>query len=150
MKKLIGKTKNNLNVYVILDNKHMLAHASVTEKLLIEALAKITYTKPFWMGTVELDHVTGKNACVETTKEDDVRLEARPGRETLSRVVYSRTPEETTLLTVGICTDDDGLETVFTAFPGPKVPKELSDPRLTEEERPEAEAFWANHALCKQ
>lgn len=148
MKKEIGVTTNGYHVYVIINDRHMLAHSSVTESLLTEAVSKIDYTPTFWMDEVDLGRIVGKDACVQTTEDDDVRYECRTGRETLSRVVYGREPEDTTILTVGLCTDDDGLVTIFTAFPGKKAPKELSDPSLRESERPEAEAFWACHALC--
>ena len=149
MKKNIG-TANGKEIFVIIDNDHMKAHPDVTEEMIAEAIQMVAYTAPFWMGTVDLGRVIGKDACVETTDSDDVRMECRPGRETKSRLVYGREPEDTSLLTIGICTDDDGKETVFTAFPGQKAPKELSDPRLREDERAEAEAFWATHALCAQ
>ena len=148
MKKETGTTANGHHVYVIINDRHMLAHTSVTETLLTEAVSKIDYTPTFWMGEVDLGRIIGKDACVQTTETDDVRYEYRTGRETLSRVVYGREPEDTSILTVGLCTDDDGLVTVFTAFPGKKAPKELSDPSLRESERPEAEQFWACHALC--
>lgn len=148
VKKLyLGKTANGYDTYAVENSQHMLAHP-VAKADLIEAVGKIEYVPTFWIGTVDLGRVVGKNACVEVTAEDDVREECRPGRELPSRVVYGREMEDTTLMTVGICTDeDDGLVTVFTAFAGPKAPRELSDPRLTEEERPAAEAFWRTHAL---
>lgn len=137
-------------IYVIMNNEHMMAHSGVTESLLKEALQKVEYTAPFWMETVDLGRPIGVDACVETTERDDVRYECRPGRTTKSRMVYGRKPAPTSLLTIGICTDDDGLDTVFTAFPGLKAPKELTDPSLKEAERKEAEAFWSTHALCAE
>ena len=150
MKKLIGKTKNGLDVYVILADEHMLAHKDATEELIAEAVSKVTYEPTFWMGSVEMGRIVGKDACVVTTDADDIRMMCRPGREIESRMVFNREPEDTTLFTVGMCTDDDGLVTVFTSFPGLKAPKELNDPRLREEERAEAEEFWSKHALCAQ
>lgn len=149
MKKEVSKTSNGTKAYVILNNEHMLAHSSVTEELLAEALPKVVYNPPFQIETIDMGHIIGENSCVQVTEKDDVRNECRPGREYPSRIVYGRSPEPTTLMTIGLCTDDDGLCTVFTAFPGPKAPKELADPNLREEERPAAEAFWATHALCK-
>ena len=148
MKKIfLGKTANGYDTYAIENDQHMLAHSIKTEDL-AEAVSKIEYVPTFWIGTVDLGRVVGKNACVEVTDADDIREECRPGRDLPSRVVYGRKMEDTTLMTVGICTDaDDGLVTVFTAFAGPKAPKELSDPRLTDAERPEAEVFWRTHAL---
>ena len=70
------------------------------------------------------------------------------GRKNKSRIVCYREPEPTSLFTVGVCTDDDKLVTVFTAFPGPNAPKEMTDPRLTDAERADAIAFWSTHALC--
>jgi hypothetical protein len=125
----------------------MLAHALVTEDVLAEAIEKIDLRPPFGFYTVDLGREIGFTDLVETEEGDDIREECRPGRDLPSRIVYGREKEATTLLTVGICTDDDGLETVFTAFYGELAPKELSDPRLTDAERPEAEAFWATHAL---
>ena len=147
MKKLIGKTNNNVDIYVIIDNLHMQAHTSVTENHIAEAISRLTYAEPFQMESVDLGCIIGYDNCVTTTENDDIRYECRPGRKTKSRIVYGRKPEPTSLITVGICKDDDGLNTVFTAFYGAKAPKELEDTRLKPEEREEAEAFWATHAL---
>lgn len=144
----IGTTKNGYEVFIIEDNKHMLAHNYVSVSDLHWGVEEIELTPPFGFYTVELPGIMGGiNVCVETTESDDIRMECREGRDFPSRMVYGREPDSTSTITIGICTDDDGLETVFTAFYGPLAPKELSDPNLTDEERPEAEAFWANHAL---
>lgn len=145
-KKLISRSVNAFKIFAIEDDQHMLAHP-VEEEHLVEAISRVELKPPFGFYTVDLGRVVGTTACVKTDDSDDIRMECRPGRDLPSRLVYGREPEETTLLTVGICTDDDGLETVFTAFYGEQAPKELSDPRLSDEERPEAEAFWATHAL---
>ena len=146
MKKIMATSQNGYEVYVVVDNAHMMAH-DVEEDHLAEAIKQVTVKPPFGFYTVDFGKVVGKTACVKTTEQDDIRMECRPGRELPSRVVYNREAEDTSLLTVGICTDDDGLETVFTSFYGELAPKELNDPRLNDEERPEAEAFWATHAL---
>lgn len=148
MKKLIAKTATGEEVFVIENNKHMIAHSDVSEQDIAEAVSKIEYTPTFWMGTVELDHIVGKDACVEVTPDDEICLIARPGRDIKSRMVLNRKPVDTNKLTIGICIDDDGKVTVFTAFPGMKAPKELTDPSLKPEEREESERFWATHALC--
>lgn len=136
-------------IYVILNNEHMLAHSSVTEDLLMETIPKVSFKGTKWMGTISMGRVIGESKLVAITSADDVREELRPGRRYPSRIVYGRRLEKTELLTIGLCIDsDDGLCTVFTAFPGPMAPKELMDPSLSEEERQEAEAFWRNHALC--
>ena len=148
MKKFVGKTASGYEVYVLVEDEHMQAHKDASHELIAEAVSKIEYVPTFWMNSIEMGRIVGKDACVVTNEKDDVRMICRPGRSIESRMVFNREPEDTTLFTIGMCTDDDGLVTVFTAFPGLKAPKELNDPRLSEEERPEAEAFWSNHALC--
>jgi len=148
MKKLIGKTKNAYDVYIIINHKHMLAHKDVTHALIAEAVSKVEYLPTFFMNSIDMGRIIGKDACVKTSDADDVRMVRRPGRKIKSRMVFNREPEDTNLLTVGMFTDDDGLVTVFTAYPGLRAPKELNDPRLRKEERAEAEAFWSTHALC--
>lgn len=148
MKKKIGKTKNGFDVFVEIQNEHMIAHKDATYDLIAEVIKKVDYIPTFYMNSIEMGRIVGKDACVETTEKDDICMRCRPGRKIESRMVLNREPEDTTLLTVGLCTDDDGLVTVFTSFPGLKAPKELNDPSLSDKERPEAEAFWSNHALC--
>lgn len=148
-KLLIGKTADGVDVYVKVDNPHMLAHSDVKNELIAEAIQKITYgNTTFIMKTVDMGRIVGYNACVKTTPQDRVVEVLRPGREIKSRIVCNREPEPTSLFTIGMCTDNDQLVTVFTAFPGPLAPKEITDPRLTDAEREEAKAFWLTHALC--
>ena len=148
MKKNIGKTENGFDVYVIIDNEHMKAHSDATNNLIAEAIRKVTYTPPFWMNSIDMERTIGKDSCVEVTSEDDVRWICRPGREIKSPVVFNKEPKNTSMFTVGLCTDDDGLVTVFTAFAGLKAPKEPNDPHLKDCERAESEEFWRTHALC--
>lgn len=150
MKKELNVTENGFEVYSIVNDSHMEAHASVKETDIAEAISKITLTPPFGMYTVDLVRICGVDNCVLTMDSDDIRWENRPGRNTPSRMVYGREPEPTSLITIGICTDDDGKETIFTAFYGALAPKELTDPRLKESERGEAEKFWSCHALVAE
>ena len=145
-KKMINVTTNGFEVFGIIDDQHMITH-SISEEHLAEAIERVELAPPFGFYTIDLGRVVGTSDLVKTTPEDDIRMECRPGRDLPSRMVYGRDPEPTSLVTVGICTDDDGLETMFTAFYGELSPKELSDPRLSDAERPEAEAFWSTHAL---
>ena len=126
----------------------MVAHKDASQELIAEAVSKVEYVPTFYMESIDMGRVIGKDACVRTTTSDDIRMVCREGRNIESRMVFNREPEDTTLFTVGMCTDDDGLVTVFTSFPGLKAPKELNDPHLRDDERAEAEAFWSTHALC--
>ena len=147
MKELIATTVSNHNVYFIQNDQHMLAHSDVKIEHIREAVSQCSWQPPFGFVTIDLGRPVGLTHLITTGPDDDIRFEARPGRETLSRMVYGRRPESTSLITIGICVDDDGLNTVFTAFYGELSPKEPSDPSLKEEEREESETFWATHAL---
>ena len=146
-KRLLGVSKDGQDVFVINDNKHMAAHAAVSDSILAEGVGKIEINdRPFLMDTVDLGRIIGVDDCVAVTDADDVRLLQRKARKGLSRIVFGRKAEPTRLLTIGICRDDDNLLTVFTAFFGVKAPKEPWDCK-TEQERAESDAFWAGHAL---
>lgn len=149
-KNKIGTTKNGFDVYVIVNNEHMEAHADVTNKLIAEAISKVTYKPPFWMNSVDMGRIVGKDSCVEITDEDDTCWTLRPGRKVESHLVYNKKPVDTNLLTVGMCNDDDGLVTVFTSHFGVKAPKEPTDAHLKDSEREESEEFWHTHALCAE
>jgi hypothetical protein len=153
IKEKIGNSLDGKQVYIIPENSHMEAHKTVKREHIAEAVSKVRIgDRAFLMETVDLGRTVGKNNCVQVPKtaETIVVLEKRKGRNYLSRMVYGMQPEDTSNITVGICLDDDGKFTIFTSFYGEVVPKELSDPSLKDEERPEAEAFWATHALIPE
>lgn len=151
MKKYIGTSNNGKNIFVDLSAQHMLAHAQITEELLHEAVVKAEYQPPFQMMTINMDRIIGGCHCVSTSPEDTIVWENRPGRTIPSRMVLNRTPEPTNFLTMGICRDRiDGLDTIFTAWIGTLSPKEIYDPRLEDNEREAAVAFWATHALIAE
>lgn len=80
--------------------------------------------------------------------EDDVVYLKREGREGTARLV-DREPRMVTTLTVIAGPDGDELCVLYTAFGGPKAPKEVDDPAMTIDEIKESKAFWAEHALSK-
>ena len=146
-KRLLGKSKDGQDVFVLAENEHMAAHAAVSETILAEGVGQIEISgRPFLMDTVDFGRIIGVDDCVAVTATDDVRLLRRKARKGLSRIVFGRKAEPTRLLTVGICRDDDNLLTVFTAFFGVKAPKEPWDCK-NDAEKTESDAFWATHAL---
>ena len=146
-KRLLGKSKDGQDVFVLAENAHMAAHAAVSDVILGEGVGQIEISgRPFLMDTVDLGRIVGTDDCVAVSDADDVRLLRRKARKGLSRIVFHREAEPTRLLTIGICRDDDGLLTVFTGFFGAKAPKEPWDCK-NDAERSESEAFWATHAL---
>lgn len=126
----------------------MLAHSDIAPDLIKEAIKMAVYEGPFQMVQVEFDHIIGKINVVEVQPGQEVKMMKRRGRNTLSPVVKS--PKvATSKMVIGICDDPDdgGKPTMFTAFLGELAPKKLSDPRLREDERAEAEAYWTTHAF---
>ena len=153
-KKHIGLTADNIYVYAIIDNKHMLSHTDVSEDLIIEAIQKVTFglENTERMITVDMGRIIGKQACVETTADDKVVEAKRPGRKIASKIVCNRDPVPTSKLTLGFSIKrEDGLLTVFTAYPGEWAPMELTDykyKRLSPKEQAKIRMFWDTHALC--
>jgi hypothetical protein len=148
-KKFIGTTKNGVEVYMCESTyEHMLAHPDVRMSDVKEAIMKMAYKAPFQMAQVDLGRICGKDSCVEIPAGMKPEMRTRKGRQGKTPVFLTGVKAaDTSLLTIGICTDDDGKDTVFTAFYGQLAPKEPWDPRLSDSERSEAESFWASHAL---
>lgn len=147
-KKLITVANSGLQIYVGEETlSHMEAHSDVNMSDVAEAIKQLDYKGPFFIGSVDLGRVIGTDSCVEISAQDEVKMARRKNRDGLTPIVFGREAAPTTQIVVGICTDDDGLETLFTAFYGQLAPKEPWDPRLKDEEREESEKFWSTHAL---
>ncbi len=147
-KKLIAATINNVQVYVGEDTlAHMEAHSDVKMSDVAEAIGKMEYNAPFQIAPVDLGRVIGADSCVEISADDDVRMLRRKNRDGETPIVFGRSAAPTSQIVIGICRDDDGLDTLFTAFYGQLAPKEPWDARLRDEEREESERFWSTHAL---
>lgn len=93
MKKLVGKTANGYDVYVIENNNHMMAHKEVTHELIAEAASKVEYKPTFWMDSIDMGRVIGKDACVVTTEKDVIRMQCRLERK-LKDLGFSIAPDE--------------------------------------------------------
>ena len=148
MKKLIASMKNGyVNVYSIVNDEHMLCHSQISEDILREAIEKsdVDFSTTFYMESIDLGRIVGKDNCVEVNDLDTVKMLQRKGRRGLTPIVFNKDAMDTNLVTIGICRDDDGLLTVFTSFFGQKAPKEPWDAK--EHELPESITFWKTHAL---
>lgn len=104
------------------------------------------------MITVDMGRTIGNQACVEISPIDNVVHAKWPSRTIASQIVCNKKPVLTSLLTQGMSIYSyDGLLTVFTAFPGPRAPMELTDSKLknlSSAEQAQARMFWDTHALC--
>lgn len=77
---------------------------------------------------------------------DEVVLGHRGNRTTVSRLVVRGTrPWSTATVIMG--PDDRGQTVLYTVYGGPVAPREPDDAGLSEIERLESQAFWADHAL---
>lgn len=149
-KKFIATTRTGKAVYMCSDTyEHMMGHPDVRIEDIKEAVEKSNYVGPFNMASIDLGRTVGKDGCIRVPEGMTPHMLYRKGRDGKTPVFFEDEAEaaDTTLVIVGICTDDDGLDTVFTTFYGQLAPKESWDPRLKEEERKESEEFWKNHAL---
>lgn len=150
-KELLATTKNGINIYVGEETyAHMAAHSAVKWEHVKEAIEMMDYKAPFTMQEINLNKVVGKDNCIIPTEEQKwyVIHATRKGRNHPSNVILNTIaePADTTLICIGICTDDDGKDTLFTAFYGKLAPKEPEDCR-DEEERMISEKFWSEHCL---
>lgn len=148
-KKFIGTTNNGIDVYMCESTyEHMMAHPDVRMSDVKKAIMKTAYKAPFQIKSVDLGRICGKDACISIPAGMKPEMRTRKGRQGKTPVFLTGVETaDTSLLTLGICTDDDGKDTVFTAFYGQLAPKEPWDPRLSDSERAGAESFWNNHAL---
>ena len=149
-KTFIATTETGKAVYMCSDTyEHMMAHPDVRIEDVKEAVERSDYVGPFKMASVNLGRTVGKDGCIRVPEGMTPHMLFRKGRDGKTPVFFEGEAEaaDTSLVTIGICTDDDGLETVFTAFYGQLAPKEPWDPRQKEQERKESEEFWRSHAL---
>lgn len=148
-KTYVGTTDNGIDVYMCESTyNHMIAHPDVQMDDIKEAIEKMVYKAPFQMAQVDLGRICGKDSCVSIPAGMKPEMRTRKGRQGKTPVFLTGVEAaDTSLLTVGICKDDDGKNTVFTAFYGQLAPKEPWDQRLSDSERSESEQFWASHAL---
>jgi hypothetical protein len=131
-----------------------LDHGLSSEQLLY-IINKFTGRTGFFIETIQLPTTLGSVDCglYGPTMGDDpvpaiaVAYAKRVPREYTSRVIVK--PARKTQLVTVIAGPHDNLPCVlYTAFGGPKTPKEPNDPTLKPEEREESIAFWAEHALA--
>ncbi len=142
-KVLLGTTALGQNIYIGQETyEHMQAHPDVSTEHIIEAISKIKdYNGQFRIGSVDLGRTIGKDTCIEVSVEEAIMV-YRKGREGLTPVVFNQEPADTNLITIGMCHDDDGKDTFFTAFYGQLAPKEPWDKNLSPEQMTESEEFW--------
>lgn len=104
-----------------------------------------TVELPQWLPAVQCA-LHGPKAGDAPVPEVECHYQVRGGRKGNSRLC-GRPVRQTRTVTV-IAGPYEGIPCVlYTAYGGPLAPREPWDETLTEEQREEARAFWAEHAL---
>lgn len=131
--------------------EHMQAHQDVSLEHIKEALENLkVLVKNFYIGTVDLKRVVGKQTCVEITDEnrDKVQMLYRKGRKGRTPILLEGEGVDTTCITIGIAKDDKNKFRLFTAWYGTKATREPWDRNIeSETELKECEEFWSKHAI---
>jgi hypothetical protein len=137
------------------DNQHGLSwvHTQLACVALSKRGRKTEDPSQFKTGTLELppflgdleDQLWGPSNGDENVSRDSV-LGTRPGYPFESHFVLAHTRPARTMVYVGL--PGTRLWTAYGSRSGVIAPRELNDPHLTEVERSESEAFWAEHAFA--
>lgn len=146
----LATTKTGRDIYIGDETlEHMKAHSDVSMDHIKEAIEKNdTYKSSFEFGSIDMGRIVGKDNCIEVKENDpEVHQLYRNGRKGTTPVTFSKEPKDTSVMTVGICLDNDDKHTLFTAFYGKSAPKEVWDPRLSNADRPAAAEFWKTHVI---
>ena len=68
MKNIVGKTANGFEVYVIVNDEHMKAHADATNQLIAEAIQKVEYIPTFWMNSIDMVESSARTHASKSRK----------------------------------------------------------------------------------
>lgn len=152
MKEFFAITRNNIEIYVDEATRlHMEAHSDVKISDMKEGISLIEYQGPFFIDSIDLGRIVGKDNCVAVAEDEKklVQYRTRKNRQGKTPVIMAgqKEPADTSLITIGICKDSDGKDTLFTAFYGYKGEKEPWERGLSPEQKRKSEDFWSTHAL---
>lgn len=142
---LLTISKNEQKVFIDADNTNVGLHIIENPKLL--ELAKVVIENSEIFGeNVGLEYdfhkVVGKTSCVETIDGDQIVYAKRKQRDSFSRFVKNRQPEDTSLSSVVLFKKDYGY-LLWSAWCGSLVPTTPD----SEGRMKTSEGFWLNHAL---
>ena len=143
--KFLAQSLNGSQVFTDINNTNIQLHLIEYPNLLelVEVLVKCSI---FDGENVAIEHdmggVVGKTSCVNTTDEDEIIYAKRLYRDSYSRFVNNRRPEDTQFVTAIFQQKDYGYR-LWSAWCGRLVPSSPdSEGRMNT-----SKGFWANHAL---
>jgi len=143
---LLCKSKNNIDVYIDLENSHATTHIKNNPKLLDyvkQIVQNHNVTKNEERFETDMKFPVGMMDLVETTGSDEIVYAKRKNRDKYTRFVKNRKPEKTTIVTTDIRKSEDGKHFVFTVYSGRLTPKFPGG----DKENPNSRSFWSKHAL---
>ena len=151
MKKYLAATKDGKDIY--LGDKfisHMEAHPNININIIKEAINKIILgNRSFLIQSIDFHRIIGKTKLVKINSNDNVIMKYRKNRAGKSPLIIGHDEEDTSIVNIGLYLHNDNKYYIFTAFYGPKAPKEPWDPHIiSEKEKHESEEFWNNHAFA--
>ncbi len=127
----------------VVDRHRSHLHAGVAQYL-SEVFGRIDSGKrSFFVSTIDLGRVVGRNSCVQVGEDDEIVFAQREGRKGLSRFVQNREPEPCSVVTVILKKGDNGEYILITAWVGLQAQPEPWDRNATEQ----SVAFWTKSAL---
>lgn len=125
-------------------NRHRSHLHEGVQPLLPEVLAKIDAEgRGFFVATVDLGRIIGKQTRVSTTGKDVIVYAQRVGRQGFSRFVKNREPESCSQVTVILKKGDGGEYILISGWIGTRAEPEPWDQKRTEQSVP----FWSQSAL---
>ena len=143
-KEIFAKSVNGINIYIDRVNSHALTHFTHSPQLadeVREVIAKLNIKEE-----LRIEHDTGKmiglTDLYETNEGDEIVYAKRVLRDTYSRFVKNKEPQQTSWLTLHIKKQDDEYF-LYTAFIGRSTPSFPGGDYLPEQSK----SFWSTHAL---
>lgn len=145
MPELLTVSKNGKNVFTNVEETnlklHLLEHPNLLA-LVKEVIEKSDVVGPNVGIQYDLGRTVGQTTCLETTEADEIVFAKRLQRDSYSRFVKNRAPEDTSLVSVVLFEEDYGY-LVWSAWCGALVPTSPD----SEGKMRTSEGFWDHHAL---
>lgn len=143
---LLGKTKNDISVYMDENSSHARTHIADTPGLMeyaLEAIPQINATNDQEYTDVNLGRVLGETDLVETQDDDDIIYAIRVGRDTPARFVKNRQRVVTSYVSLILRKREAGGYYLFSTWLGEIVPPFPVGDHATIENK----EYWKKHAL---
>ena len=145
----LARTRNGRDIYINHETvKQMKSHPELNRKNIIQAIEKIDdYDGKFYIKSIDIGKVVGKDDCVKRTSCDNTRLLYKKGCSYPFPICTNSQLQDTSMVTVILSENMDGVSEFLSAFYGIFTPKHPWDTRLSDDERNRSEDFWRNYTL---